>query len=456
MRTLIFLRNEQLVRDFLTTGAFDALERRGAAFIGEGDPPAGGPLVSREGYAGSIELPSRERALDYVEVRELLLTSYRFKSRTVRVKLAQRSPLARTVVKLGALPGRRHLRIARLLRRTGLRPEVTEAIRRVSPDLVVTPSGGIHASEFDFLRSAHALGIPSLALMYNWDNLSSKSAFVTRPDYLGVVGIQSAEHASTIHGFSDDRVEVLGSPYIDRHFRHEPGSTESPFPFRYVLFAGCYQPFDELAALERLDRAIDEHGLDLKIVYLPHPRRLPRKRPDLVDESRLHNVVIEPRVRSGYLAAFGSDGKGPGLSERTLPVDAYPALLEHAQHVICPLSTMMVEAAIFGKRVLVIAYHDGLHETSPSVAIDYLHFEGVDDVELFEVCRDEDALAPMFAYLAGHDVAPRRPPKAQMDRWIYHDERSFSERLDAFVSRIGVDGHPPPAASLPALRGASG
>jgi hypothetical protein len=454
MRALIFLRNEQLVRDFLTTGAFDALERQGAAFVGEGDPSE--TIAARDGYAGSISPPSRERARDYVEVRELLLTSYRFKSRTVRVKLAQRSLLARTVVKLGAMPGRRQLRIAHLLRRTGLRAEVTEAIRRSAPDLVVTPSGGIHASEFDFLRSAHALGIPSLALMYNWDNLSSKSAFVTQPDYLGVVGSQSAEHARTIHGFPGERVEVLGSPYIDRHFRHEPGSTESPFPFRYVLFAGCYQPFDELAALERIDRAIDQHGLDLKVVYLPHPRRLPRRRLDFVDEQQLRNVVIEPRVRAGYLAAFGSDGKGPGLADRTLPVDAYPALLEHADHVVCPLSTMMVEAAIFGRRVLVIAYHDGLHETSPGVAIDYLHFEGVDDVELFTVCREEAALADAFLALARERTAPRPPPKEQMDRWIYHDERSFSERLEAFVARIEAERSSRPPVSAPPLRAAGG
>jgi len=450
MRSLIFLRNEQLVRDFLTTGAFDALERQGAAFVGEGTPPADGPLATREGYAGSIEPPSRERALDYVEVRELLLTSLRFKSRTVRVKLAQRPPLARTVVKLGAMPGRRHLRVARLMRRTGLRPEVTEAIRRAAPDLVVTPSGGAHASEFDFLRSAKALGIPSLALTYNWDNLSSKSAFFTRPDYLGVIGRQSAEHAHSIHGFPEDRVEVLGSPYIDPHFRHRPGSTESPFPFRYVLFAGCYQPFDELAPLERLDRAVDEHGLDLKIVYLPHPRRLPRRRPDLVDEEHLRNVLIHPRVRAGYLAASGSDGKGPGLADRMLPIEAYPALLEHAEHVVCPLSTMMVEAAILGKRVLVIAYHDGLHNTSPGVAIDYLHFEGVDDVELFEVCRDERALGETFAALVRERTRPSPPPKAQMDRWIYHDERHFSERLEAFVERIAAERSPARAASVPA------
>ncbi|MEJ7786037.1 MAG: hypothetical protein WKF96_14625 [Solirubrobacteraceae bacterium] len=228
MRPLVFLRNEQLVWDFLTTGAFDGLKRQGAAFIGEGAVPEAGPLAIEEGYVGSVEPPSRERGLDYVEVRELLLTSYRFKSRTVRWP---RSVLARTVVKLGAMLGRRQLRIARLLRRTGLRAEVTDAIRRTAPDLVVAPSGGIHASEFDFLRSARALGIPSLALMYNWDNLSSKSAFVTRPDYLGVVGCQSAEHARTIHGFPDDRVEVLGSPYIDSHFRHKPGSSESPSLF---------------------------------------------------------------------------------------------------------------------------------------------------------------------------------------------------------------------------------
>jgi hypothetical protein len=283
------------------------------------------------------------------------------------------------------------------------------------------------------VRSGRALGIAVLALIYNWDNLSSKAAFAVAPDYLGVGGYQAAEHAEEIHRFPRERVAVLGSPYIDLHFTHPPGSTSSPFPFPYVLFAGCYQPFDELTALELLEQEIERSKFDLRVVYLPHPRRLRRRNDDFVDEARFKHVVIEPRTRDGYVA---ERDKGKGRRE-PLPLDYYPALLENAEFVVCPLSTMMLEAAIFQRAVLVIAYHDGVHPTSPGVAIKYLHFDGVDRVDTFEVCREMSELGPLFSQLAREKRPPVRPPKEQTDYYVYHDEQPYSVRLRELVDEIG-------------------
>lgn len=430
MRKLIVISAELYVRDFVSAGAFDALEDDETFYV-TGPGVYSKELSARPTFAGSIEMPEwRGRA--YGEIRRLLLTAHRFRSRTARVKLRQLPFLSRSLQKLEALPGIRHARIRSKLKATGLNPSFHEVIERVRPDVVLVPSNGVDAVTFDAVRSAKELGIPVLALMYNWDNLSSKAAFAVKPDYLGVGGHQAVEHAERIHRIPRERVSVLGSPYIDLHFRHRPGSTTPPFPFPYVLFAGCYQPFDELTALRLLDEEIERSGLDLKIVYLPHPKRLLRKRDDFVEESRFANVVLEPRSRDGYL-----EDRGKGQSRRgPLPLDYYPRLLENAEFVICPLSTLMLEAAIFERRVLVIAYHDGVHNTSPGVAINYLHFDRVQRVDRFEVCREMDDLVPTFLQLATEDEVRTRPPKDQMDYWVYHDERTYSERLKETVDQI--------------------
>jgi hypothetical protein len=377
----------------------------------------------------------------------MLLTAQRFKSPTRREKLREMPLLPRWRAKLGAAPGWRHLRLRKIMQRTGLRPEIHEMMKEISPELVITVSAGHEALNVDVLRSAKELGVPSLMLTYNWDNLSSKAAFLVEPDNLGVIGHQSAEHAERIHGLARERVTVIGSPYIDGHFRHEPGSTESPYNHRYVLFAGCYRPFDELRALELLDDAVTTHDLDLKIVYLPHFRRVRRARSDFIDEGRLRNVIVESRIRDEYVSEWDPvEGGAPVqrnkmLDSKALPLDAYPGLLENSDFVICPLSTIMLEAAIFRRRVLAVAYHDGIHNTSPGNTIKYLHFENVDTVETFEVCRREADLVPAFLEMASDDSLPRRPPKEQMDYWIYHDDRPFSERLSELVERVGS--HPP-------------
>jgi hypothetical protein len=431
MRKLIVLASPLNVRDFLAAGAFDAIDDEHTFYVG-GENVRSEELTARANYVGSFEMP-QWRSEAYRKIRRLLITSYRIRSRTARVKHRQTPLLERLPWTLAALPGVRQLMVRAHLRKTGLNPSLHAIVEDVRPDLIIVPSSGVDPVVPDTLRSAKELRIPVLALIYNWDNLSSKAAFVVAPDYLGVGGHQAAEHAEQIHRIPRDRVAVIGSPYIDHHFGHEPGSTASPFPFPYVLFAGCYQPFDELTALEQLEQEIERSKLDLKVVYLPHPRRLRRRNDDFVDEARFKHVLIEPRTRDGYVAERGKD-KG---RRQPLPLDYYPALLENAEFVVCPLSTMMLEAAIFQRTVLVIAYHDGVHPTSPGVAIKYLHFDRVDRIDTFEVCREMRDLGPLFTRLAREKRPPARPPKEQTDYYVFHDERTYSERLKDLVDEIG-------------------
>ena len=434
VRKLIAIANEDYVRNLVSAGAFDRIEDDETYYLaGPLDDLVG--LDERPGYVGQVQQGTARRNA-YNDIRKLLLASYRFRSRTARIKLNEQGARRRRTTKLRALPGIRHWIIRRHLRGTGINQELADAIERVKPDLIIAPSGGTDTFVMDVLRVARAKGIPTLVIVFNWDNLSSKSAFLFEPDYLGVVGQQSVDHAWRIHRIREERVFRLGGPYIDHYFRHEPGSTRSPFPFRYALFAGCYLQFDELTALKEIERVIEEGGLDLKVVYRPHPHRRRRRVPDFVDESKFRHVVIDPQVRDRYLAAFeegrdGSDGSGglPGL-------DYYPALLENAEFVVCPLSTMMIEAALFERRVLAIAYHDGIHRSSPGVAVNYLHFEGIDEVDGFTSAHRLEDLAPAFARLAEGGGMPAGSIRAQTARWVHWDERTYAERLADTVAEI--------------------
>ncbi len=446
MRKLVVIPSPLIVRDFLAAGAFSEINDDETYYMSGPLPgldlPVDQLLTNGAQYLDVIPSdPERKRA--YSEIRTLLLTSYRFRSRTSRMKLKELPLIDRWKAKLQAAPGIRHLKIRRRLKSTGLDPSVHAAVKEIAPEVVVVisrgPGGDVVVT--DAMRSARDLGIPVLALTNNWDNLSSKNAFIVAPDYLGAIGHQSAEHASRIHRIPPERVRVIGSPYIDRHFQREPGSTKSQFAFPYVLFAGSYRPFDELRALELLNQAIDDARLDLKIVYLPHPRRVERQRADFVDEAKLGNVIIEPEVREQYLESW-RQVEGVRIPTRRiartrpLPAERYPDLLENAEFVVCPLSTMMLEAAIFRRRVLAIAYHDGLHRTSPGYTIKYLHFERVDTLETFDVCRHEKDLVATFKAMIHEGSDPRRPPKEQMDFFVYHDDRPFSTRLGDFVEEI--------------------
>ena len=433
MRKLIVIAEDQYVRNLVVAGAFDRITDDETYYV-SGKLSDTAPIEARGHYLGAIQ-GSAERRAQYIRLRRLLLASYRFRSRTQRIKLRFQPPVQRWMLKLLSLPGPRHVLVRRLLRRTGLNPDLHPLMEELKPDLVIAPSGGTDNLVIDAIRSAKALGITSLVLVYNWDNLSSKGTFAVEPDYLGVVGPQSVQHAESIHRIPPERVRVLGGPYIDHYFHRDESPTPSPFPFRYVLFAGCYMPFDELTSLERLEQTVEEHELDLKVVYRPHPQRRRRKRPDFFDEGRFRHIVLDPQVRELYLRSFEQEGTD-GRSAPLPALDYYPALLQNVEFVICPLSTMVLESAIFERRVIVIAYHDGIHKDSPGVIVDYDHFRGMDRIVGFDMCTREEDLVPLFLRAARDSRPPGPSMRAQIGQWVYHDERPYRERLDEFVRDI--------------------
>ena len=444
MRKLILIGADHYVRNFVEAGAFDKIEDGETFYVASARGVARAEtralLAERSNYLGEIA-DSPRRARPYAMLQLLLLNSLRDRSRTMREKVRLLPLHQRIRYRVLSHPLLRDRFHRRYLKRAGLNRPLHELMSSLSADVVIAPSGGIDHFVTDGVRSARELGIPSLVLAFNWDNLSSKGAFAVKPDHLGVWGEQSVEHAVRIHGFDRDRVSILGVPSFDSYFRHVPGSTTSPFSFRYALFAGCYAPFDEAASLERLDRVIEERGLDLKVVYRPHPHRRPRKRPDRVDENRLRHVVIDPQIRDLYEASFDEYRWGARRPKPRYPsLDYYPALLENAEFTVCPLSTMIVESAIFERRVIVIAYDDGIHPDSPSLVVNYDHFEGIDRVDGFELCRTAEELPELFARLAAGDHRPARPLRDQIAWWLHHDSRTYAERLAELVEELGGPG----------------
>ena len=459
MRKLIVIGADNYVRNFVEAGAFDAIEDEETYYVagarGVIHPETEEVLAGRSNYLGRIP-DSPRRAFPYKKLQLLLLSALRDRATTIREKVRLLPWHQRLRYRISSHPLLRERLTRRYLRQAGLNTPLHELMQSVQPDLVIAPSGGIDHFVTDALRSARELGIPSLVLVFNWDNLSSKGAFAIKPDYLAVWGEQSVEHAVDIHGFERERVRILGVPTFDSYFHHTPGSTTSPFPFRYALFAGCYAPFDEASAVELLDRTIEEHGLDLKVVYRPHPHRRPRRRPDRVDEKRLRHVVVDPQVRDLYEASFGEYGRGAPRSKPRYPaLDYYPALLENAEFTVCPLSTMIVESAIFERRVIVIAYDDGIHANSPALVVNYDHFEGIDRVDGFELCRTAGELPQLFHQLAATGHPPAKPLREQITWWLHHDDSTYANRLARLIEELSAGqapGRPSPPAEEAAAR----
>ncbi|WPJ97327.1 hypothetical protein SH580_06350 [Coraliomargarita algicola] len=257
--------------------------------------------------------------------------------------------------------------------------DLSQQISEIRPDILLFPSSAYDPAGNDVARICKKLGIKSVYLIDNWDNLSSKSVFWARPDFLGVWSEQHQEHAIRIHGFESSRVYPIGTPRFDDYFSQRGATTSKPFDFPYVVFSGCCLPFDETTALKALDQEIREHPEiynELRIVYRPHPWRQKRKAEATFIESEFTHVVLDPQIRDQFLSNSENMSEQVSFQPST---DYYPLLLDNAQFVCGPLTTFLLESLIFKKHYIGLSYDDGTHITSPHNAFKYYEmYKGID------------------------------------------------------------------------------
>ena len=106
---------------------------------------------------------------------------------------------------------------------------LVEAIAKLRADAVLlTTRCTLGGYEADVIKTARELGIPSILLVWSWDNLSSKAVLHEHPDHVFVWNDLQAREAVELHGVPTARLEILGAPNFDRFFRQietlEPSS----------------------------------------------------------------------------------------------------------------------------------------------------------------------------------------------------------------------------------------
>ena len=155
--------------------------------------------------------------------------------------------------------------------------ELIAALAGLGPDLVfLVTRCTLSGHEGTVIKAARALGVPTLMLVWSWDNLSSKAVLHEHPDRLLVWNELQAGEATTLHGVDPARTEVLGAPNFDRFFAEveEAGDERSGNTILYLGSSTNVAPAEPeiferwLAAV----RASADPGLrDAHVVVRPHP-----------------------------------------------------------------------------------------------------------------------------------------------------------------------------------------
>lgn len=305
-----------------------------------------------------------------------------------------------------------------------------EKIKASMPNIVLFPSSAYDPDGIDIVRICKKIGIPVLFLVDNWDNLSSKSILWEKPSYVAVWGKQSAEHAVNIQGFKKNQVTCIGTPRFDEYFQVRDTYLKSNFDFKYILFVGTALEFDEVGVLQRLNEIMSKHTdifCSVKIIYRPHPWRQGN---DSIIGKGLDNVIIDPQMIDAY-TAMDSINFQPDLSY-------YPSLLKNAEFVIGGLTSMIIEALIFRKRFMALAYDDGKNYTSQHNALKYYtHFQGLKEIEALSFCENFDQLEAIFisTWLSRNNIDTKKID-SQRRYFYFDDDRTYAIRLRDLCSNI--------------------
>lgn len=306
-----------------------------------------------------------------------------------------------------------------------IRPEVDlyRILEETLPDLVAFPSYSYDPLDYDLINSCKKLGIISLSITENWDNLSSKSTPLVFADHITSWGEQTLKHAIKIQGYKKDTVHILGSPRIHQHFNDKYGGELRSNLGQTILFLGASHFSREqsiLLMLSKLLRADSLYG-GVQIVYRPHPHHTQR-----IDLQRLDDASIH--INTDNLSDISNDKYLTNLISESL-------------FVVGPYTTAVLEALLLGKPAIGLAYREPLSVYSPRRQRDYfVHLNGIDSighlVEVRKLGYLKSALRTAFD-LSRHDPSELKLRSSEALNYFYKTPKSsFGEDLRNLAQHI--------------------
>lgn len=220
------------------------------------------------------------------------------------------------------------------------------------PDaVIVSPLVDAASDQVDIVRAAQSLGIPAVAGIASWDNLTNKGQLRVQPDMVTVWNEQQKREAVELHGVDANRVEVTGAQLFDRWFDRRPSQSREDFCAMVglpsdrpiVLYTGSSvfiapsaieAPFAR-RWVEALRASSDPIVANAAVLVRPHPFNVEGW---LTTDLSIGPIAIFPDARF----TPSSD------TARTSFFDS----LYYASAIVGVNTSAMVEAAILGKPVM--------------------------------------------------------------------------------------------------------
>jgi hypothetical protein len=310
-------------------------------------------------------------------------------------------------------------------------------INDIKPWLILNPIVSPGNEDFDLLKFANRMGIKYGIIPIGWDNLSSKLFLYLKPDFVIERGRQNSDLAEKIFELDESKVFTVGVPHYEMYFEYQQKkdlkkerqeflyNLDIPVNKKVLLFGGSLRPFDETSFLENLEDAIEDGTLgNVHIIYRPHPEREKRNKERSFFDEDFKHITFDKELKPAYL-----DRNIKYLPDLNKYLDLYNSI----DGIISPLSSVMVEASLFGKPVLAMACEDGFHfgwKSAQSMA-KREHFRILREFDWFTQCDEKETFIEDCKKLLEVTSVPRIGDKIKKDVGciVYTDDKSYSQRI---------------------------
>lgn len=273
---------------------------------------------------------------------------------------------------------------------------IIKRIKEYQPDVILaSPVNLWWSQEVDYVKAGKKLGIPTVILVFSWDNVTTKGVFHEVPDLTLVWNEAHFSEALKIQ-MPADRMVIAGAPVFDRWLRHEISPTERALFCKkvgldpgkpIVIYLGSSQNIakDESWIVEALAKELrvssDENLRNLQILVRPHPANSQG-----FSKISIPNVVVWP--------------PGGSLPDTQTSFQDFYDTLFHSKCTIGLNTSGMLDALVFGKPGITI-----LVDRYAATQIEALHYQHLFMADALEVSRDiPETIDRISCILRGQDT----------------------------------------------------
>ena len=310
--------------------------------------------------------------------------------------------------------------------------KLENAVMKFKPNLIVCPTGGQCISYYDAVRIGKKKNIKSLAIIDNWDNMSSRTHPKPHANHYAVWSKQSKMHGEHIQLIDKKNISIVGSARYENYFQCRDKNQKNYFNFRYaILFEGFGIEDDLEEVMDKLEIIISKNNIEnFKIIYRPHPWRKNIKKINL---DKYKNIILDPQFKKIYKQNNFRTTFQPNLNY-------YPALINNCKFVISAPTTMLIEAMIFRKNIILLSHGKNKFLGHYNHNVKLTHIDGIKKIKNIFTYSDKSNLENLFLNLYNKNIEKSNKEKKIIDKsreyFLHKEKLSFSYLIEKIFTNM--------------------